>query len=490
MQSVIEGRVFRFGDNINSDIIIPGRYLIYIDPEKLAEHAFERYFESSGLFGTPESCVPMVTRLKQIGVTEFACLIDFGIPADTVLASLPYLDDLRRRCAAATSAVSDQSIEALVRRHGITHLQCTPSMARMLVGDPKSASALAGLERMLVGGEVLSESLAADLKRALPKGTLTNMYGPTETTIWSMTQDVDSQSGPVSIGRPVANTQIYVLDSALNPVPVGVIGDLYIGGDGVARGYFKRPELTRERFIDDPFRRGHRLYNTGDLARHRLDGSLDFLGRSDQQIKLHGYRIELGEIERCLNEHPDIDQAAVAVHGSVDTDLRLIAYLVPTTSIAKVNLENMRQYLLRQLPDYMVPGEFVMLDRLPLTPNGKLDRKALPAPDATTATAAAFVAPETPTEQALAGLWQETLRIDRIGANDNFFESGGHSLLAMQLARRIRERFGVELPLQNVLQRPHLKDLAAHIDNLSSMARAEKELTTGKLAEGFDYGEV
>jgi len=191
-----------------------------------------------------------------------------------------------------------------------------------------------------------------------------------------------------------------------------------------------------------------------------------------------------------LTEHPDVSQAAVAVHGSADTDLRLVAYVVPRASIATVNLENMRQYLLRQLPDYMVPGEFVMLDRLPLTPNGKLDRKALLAPQTTMATAAVFVAPETPTEQALAGLWQETLRIDRIGADDNFFDSGGHSLLAMQLARRIRERFDVELPLQNVLQRPHLKDLAAHIDNLSSMARAEKELTTGKLAEGFDYGEV
>jgi len=459
------------------------------DLDALAEHAFERYFETGGLFGTPESCVPMMTRLKQIGVTELACLIDFGIPADTVLASLPYLDDLRRRCAAASAPV-DQSIDALIRPCGVTHLQCTPSMARMLISDPNSAPALATLERMMVGGEALSEPLAAELRRALPKAKITNMYGPTETTVWSMTHEVDSQAGPVPIGRPIANTQIYVLDSALNPVPVGVVGDLYIGGDGVSRGYFNRPDLTRERFIEDPFRKGQRLYKTGDLARHRPDGTLDFLGRSDHQIKLRGHRIELEEIERCLSDHPDVGQAAATVRGSVDADMRLIAYVVAARTAAKLDLTNLRQYLRRQLPEYMVPGEFVLLDRLPLTPNGKVDRKALPAPDSTAASAATFVAPETPTERALAQLWQEALRIDRIGLNDNFFESGGHSLLAMQLVRQIRERFGVEMPLQSLFQRPHLRDLAARIDHLGSTAMAQQEIVTGKLSKGFEYGEV
>ena len=459
------------------------------DLESLSEHAFERYFESSGLFGTPESCAPMVARLKQIGVTEIACLIDFGIPAETVLASLPYLDELRRRCA-VSSALGDQSIDALIRRHGVTHLQCTPSMARMLIGDPNTASALAGLERMLVGGEALSEPLAAELRLALPKGTLTNMYGPTETTVWSMTHDVESLAGPVPIGRPIANTQIYVLDSALNPVPVGVIGDLYIGGDGVGRGYFKRPELTGERFIDDPFHKGHRLYKTGDLARRRPDGMLDFLGRSDHQVKVRGYRIELEEIERCLHDHPDVAQAAVAVHGSMDTDLRLVAYLVAAKTSAKVDLANLRQHLLRQLPDYMVPGEFVMLDRLPLTPNGKLDRRALPVPDTTTTMDAVFVAPETPTEQVLATLWQEILRVNHIGSNDDFFESGGHSLLAIQVVRRIRERFGVEMPLQSLFQRPRLRDLAAWVDHLDTTAGAQQDVDIGELSKGFEYGEL
>ena len=458
------------------------------DLDALAEHAFERYFESGGLFGTPASCMAMMSRLRQIGVTEVACLIDFGIPADTVLASLPYLDDLRQRCAVATPP-REQSVGALVERYGVTHLQCTPSMARMLLGDPATAQALALLQQMLVGGEALSESLAAELRRALPSASLTNMYGPTETTIWSMTHTVESEAGPVPIGRPIANTQIYVLDSALNPLPVGVIGDLYIGGDGVARGYFKQPELTRERFVADPFRSGQRLYRTGDLARHRPDGTLDFLGRSDHQVKLRGYRIELEEIECCLNDHAEIVQAAVRMEGSDEEESRLIAYVVASNTSARVDSVSLRQYLRRQLPDYMLPSEFVMLDRLPLTPNGKLDRKALRAPEKPTL-ASVIVAPETPTEQVLAKLWHETLRVDRVGRNDNFFESGGHSLLAMQLANRIRDLFGVELPLQHVFQRPRLGDLAAHIDSLSSAATAQREIASGKLAHGFDYGEV
>ena len=460
------------------------------DLEALSEHAFERYFESSGLFGTPASCVPMVARFRQIGVTEMACLIDFGIHVETVLASLPYLDDLRRRCA-ASGVLGDQTIGALIRQHGATHLQCTPSMARMLISDPSSASALAGLDRMLVGGEALSESLAMELRRALPKATLTNMYGPTETTVWSMTHDVEPTTGPVPIGRPIANTQIYVLDEALNPVPVGVVGDPYIGGDGVTRGYFKRPELTAERFISDPFRTGQRLYKTGDLARHRPDGTLDFLGRNDHQVKLRGYRIELEEIERCLNDHPDVAQAVVTVHGPADTDARLIAYLVAVKPSLTPDVAGLRQHVLRQLPDYMVPGEFVVLERLPSTPNGKMDRRALPVPDlTTTATEDGFVAPRTRTEQALATLWEELLRVDRVGSRDNFFEAGGHSLLAVQVVRRIRERSGIDMLLHSLFQRPRLSDLAVWVDHLGTAGTPQHDVAAGELSGEFEYGEL
>jgi natural product biosynthesis luciferase-like monooxygenase protein len=433
------------------------------DMEALAEHAFERYFESSGLFGTPESCVAKIARLKHLGVTEIACLIDFGIPAESVLASLPYLDDLRRRCAAA-GAMGDQSIGALIQRHGVTHLQCTPSMAGMLIADPETAPALGKLEQMLVGGEALSETLAAALKRALTRGTLINMYGPTETTVWSMCHEVTSDAGPVPIGRPMANTQVYILDAAMNPVPVGVTGELHIGGDGVARGYFKRPELNRERFVDDPFRRGQRLYRTGDLARHRRDGSIDFIGRSDNQVKLRGYRIELEEIERALIDHPGVDKAAAALHGAVDGDLRLVAYIVSEKGRIKSDAASLRQYLRSQLPDYMVPGEFVYLDRLPLTPNGKLDRKALLKAEGSYVAGAVFAPPETPTEQTLASLWAEVLRIDRIGLNDNFFELGGHSLLAMHIISRVRGAMSIQLPLRELFAAPTLSGLAARID--------------------------
>ena len=264
-----------------------------------------------------------------------------------------------------------------------------------------------------------------------------------------------------------------------------------IGGDGVTRGYFKRPELTAERFISDPFRTGQRLYKTGDLARHRPDGTLDFLGRNDHQVKLRGYRIELEEIERCLNDHPDVAQAVVTVHGPADTDARLIAYLVAVKPSLTPDVAGLRQHVLRQLPDYMVPGEFVVLERLPLTPNGKMDRRALPVPDlTTTATEDGFVAPRTRTEQALATLLEELLRVDRVGSRDNFFEAGGHSLLAVQVVRRIRERFGIDMPLHSLFQRPPLSDLAVWVDHLGTAGTPQHDVAAGELSGEFEYGEL
>lgn len=466
--------------------------------EALLEFAFERYFETSGLFGTPSTCAGMVKRCKRAGVDEIACLLDFGVPTDRILASLPYLNQVREEAnsnadAAPVGGRSAKrfSVAAQIQRHGVTHLQCTPSLARMLLQDRPTRSALASIRHMLVGGEALPAALARELQTAIG-GDLRNMYGPTETTIWSATQRVVSGTDSVPIGRPIANTQIYILDCCGQPVPAGVPGELFIGGAGVARGYLRRPELTSERFTANRFvpDAKARLYCTGDVGRFLADGSVEYLGRVDHQVKIRGYRVELEEIERLLNEHPDVDQSAVTVHGSMDAELRLIAYLVAARTGSQVDLASLRQYLRRQLPDYMVPGEFVTLERLPLTPNGKVDRKALPAPDSATATATVFIAPETPTEQTLAGLWQKILRVDRIGANDNFFESGGHSLLAMQLVGRIRDRFGVELPLQNLFQRPQLRNLAARIDALSSAAVAKQEIIAGKLAEGFVYGEL
>jgi natural product biosynthesis luciferase-like monooxygenase protein/amino acid adenylation domain-containing protein/FkbM family methyltransferase len=302
------------------------------DMDSLLDHAFERYFETSGLFGTPDTCLQQINRLKASGIDEVACLIDFGVATDTVLASLPLLDELRRRSnPAATTAPIDYSLPAQLVRHQVTHLQCTPSQARMLLADQEALPAWRSLRSLLLGGEALPVDLARQVRDQIP-AKLHNMYGPTETTIWSSTHHVETIAGSVPLGRPIGNTQMYILDRQLQPLPQGVAGELFIGGAGVVRGYHGRPDLTAERFIPDPFGDvpGARLYKTGDRARYRADGVIEFLGRVDQQIKLRGYRIEPGEIETALLEHPQIRQAAVVVRADEATQARLIAYIVPS----------------------------------------------------------------------------------------------------------------------------------------------------------------
>jgi acyl-coenzyme A synthetase/AMP-(fatty) acid ligase/acyl carrier protein len=313
------------------------------------------------------------------------------------------------------------------------------------------------LRVLLTGGDKLGVPPA----RALPF-RLVNHYGPTENTVVSTCADVPTKGIP-PIGRPLPNTQAYVVDRYLQPVPIGVPGELLVGGVQLSPGYWKRADLTAERFIQ-AF--GKRLYRTGDLARWLPDGNIEFLGRIDDQVKIRGFRIELGEIESVIARQPGVREAVVLARD-VGGDKRLVAYVV-----ANVDLEELRTMLRATLPAYMVPAHFVRLSRMPLTPNGKLDRKALPAPERIAAPAE-FVAPSTPTEQALAELWQRVLRIERIGAKDNFFESGGHSLLAMQLVGGVRERFGVELTIKTLFERPMLADLAGAIDALSWLQRSK-----------------
>ena len=300
----------------------------------IMEHAFERYFATAGLFGTPQSCLATVDRLKSLGVDEIACLIDFGVPTDTVLASLRHLDELRRLSNAAVDDAGGQqdfSIAAQVKRHGVTHLQCTPSLAALVASEPEGLEALGSLQTLLLGGEALPASLVA-LLRPVERGRVLNMYGPTETTVWSTCAEVPMADGaPITIGRPIANTRVYVVDSHLRPSPVGVPGELLIGGDGVVRGYLDRPELTRERFVPDVLstRPSDRLYRTGDLARWRSDGTLEFLGRLDHQVKIRGYRIELGEIEAVLARHPAVGEAVVVARTDEGGEPRLVAYVRP-----------------------------------------------------------------------------------------------------------------------------------------------------------------
>ncbi len=442
------------------------------ETEAILDFAFDRYYETSGLFGTPDTCVDITARCAAIGVDEIACLLDFGVDTDAVLDGLPQLEEVRDRANAvfegraeapvAAAPAAEGGIAAHLREYGVTHLQCTPSMARMFLDRDEVRGALGGLRHVMIGGEAFPETLAADLRRAAG-GRVTNMYGPTETTIWSTTWDVDAD-GPVPIGRPIANTTIRILDPWGGVVPSGLPGELCIGGLGVVRGYHARPELTAERFIADPVSADPdaRLYRTGDLARWRDDGVLEFLGRLDHQVKVRGYRIEPGEIEACLESRTDVSRATVVLREDVPGDQRLVAYVV---AAGPVDGDTLRQALGDALPAYMVPSHVVLLDRLPLTPNGKIDRNALPAPRDTATRSAPVVAPANALEATLVQAWTEVLGLAEVGTEDNFFDAGGHSLLVVQLHRLLTERIDRPLSLVDLYRFPTIRSLAHHLSD-------------------------
>lgn len=437
--------------------------------EGILDFAFLRYFDESGLFGTVDDAVARVEEIKSIDVDEIACLIDYGIPAAKVLDGLRPLAEVLRRANGA--AGEDGSLAGLIRAHRVTHLQCTPSMARMLAEDDGARAAMGGLKRLMVGGEALPGKLAADLS-GLIGGPVLNMYGPTETTIWSSVESTTGGEGVVNIGLPIANTALYVLDDAGAPVPDGAEGELWIGGEGVAAGYFRRDDLTAERFRPDPFAGHGRMYRTGDLVRRRPDGRLDFLGRADHQVKLRGHRIELGEIESALETAPGIRQAVVIPREDNPGDVRLVAYV---THDGPVDEAALRTRLSAQLPEVMVPAHIVALDVFPLTPNRKVDRKALPAPSPRVAEAPVAVAAALPgdsVEAAIAGVWARVLGVPSVGRTDNFFTLGGHSLLAVQAHRELKAELGTDrLAITDIFRFPVLSALAQHLSQGAAPAR-------------------
>ncbi|WP_156890233.1 non-ribosomal peptide synthetase [Burkholderia pseudomallei] len=382
---------------------------------------------------------------------------------------LPLLHGARAVIAARDDAADPARLAHLIESSGASLMQATPSTWRMLAqhGWPRSARPLT----LLCGGEALPPALAERLLAHVP--AIWNLYGPTETTVWSTVRRVTTPV--VDIGGPIANTQVYVLDERLRPAPIGVAGELYIGGAGVARGYLNRPELTRERFVDDPFRRGGRLYRTGDLARRRADGNLEYLGRNDFQVKIRGFRIELGEIEAQLAKAHGVQGVALAARDTPTADRRLVAYYVGDASAAAL-----REHAAARLPAYMVPAAYVRLAAWPLTPNGKLDRAALPAPDDEAYARAEYEAPRGEHECKLAAIWRAVLQVERIGRHDDFFELGGHSLLAVRAVTAMRDAFGSDTSLRDLFARPVLKDLAEHA---STAARA-RDAAIPKAARG------
>ncbi|MGA4295062.1 amino acid adenylation domain-containing protein, partial [Ralstonia nicotianae] len=353
-----------------------------------------------------------------------------------------------------------QSLSAALEGSGATVMQATPSTWRLLLESGWSGRP--GL-KALCGGEALPGELAGRLRARV--GRLWNVYGPTETTIWSSAREVDATDagqGVVPIGRPIANTQMYVLDGHQQPVPLGVTGEIYIGGVGVARGYLNRPELTAERFMENPFHGEgrERMYRTGDLGRWLPDGSLAYQGRADAQVKLRGFRIELGEIEARLSQCAGVSEAVVAVREDVPGEQWLVAYYVSGEAI---EAQALREQLQVSLPEYMVPAAYVRLERLPLTPNGKLDRKGLPAPEGQAYASTAYEAPQGEVEQTLAGIWQTLLGVERVGRHDDFFALGGHSLQAVRLVAQVRTQLGAELGLTELFAQPSLSAVAQAI---------------------------
>ncbi|MEG5063351.1 amino acid adenylation domain-containing protein [Microcoleus sp. B3-A4] len=421
---------------------------------------------------------------------------------------LPITTGSRVVVASREVASNGEKLLETLTNSGTTVMQATPASWKMLLAAGWQGN---NQLKILCGGEALPRQLANQL--LLRCASVWNLYGPTETTIWSTLYQVDRKDESVSIGRPIANTQIFILDPYLMPVPVGVFGELHIGGAGLSRGYLNRPELTAEKFIPNPFAEdpihdsfiphpssfilSERLYKTGDLARYLPDGNIEFIGRSDHQVKVRGFRIELGEIEAVLSQYPAVREAIALVREDNPGDKRLVAYIVANSELRGGHgdtdpthsefINHLRVFLKQKLPPYMMPSAFVLLEAMPLTPNGKIDRRSLRAPDINRAEFESnFTEPRTPDEQLIAEIWAEVLGLERVGIHDNFFELGGHSLLATQAISRLREAFQVEVPLRSLFESPTV----ATVTQSLLQYRAEQKLKAPPIKPASRQGEL
>lgn len=419
--------------------------------ELVFQNAYKRYRNENSLIGTQESCEMMSRRLSAIGVDEIANLVDFGIDHDEVLKGV-------QRLAALASVFNGTT-----RRSGrTTMIQTTPSLLKGAIDDPGSTHFFRNLTRMFVGGDQLPYALA-DRVLEVAGSHIYNMYGPTEATVWATAWKVE-KGKKISIGRPLSNIYLYILDDELKPVPPRLPGTIYIGGACLARGYLNQPELTAERFLNDPFRPGKRIYNTGDLGKWTGDGNVEFLGRADHQVKIRGVRIEPGEIERALIQHSNIKTAVVA-EKIINGEKLLVAYLVPENELDTTTL---RLWLSDHLPDYMIPSYFRVIDKIPLSDNGKVDRASLPNPIAVNVIPRSL--PENPTEEALVNLWKTILGVSSLNTTDNFFELGGHSLRVIRLVSGIRQQFGIEIDFRVIFSNVTIKEQARYIQHAREIA--------------------
>jgi len=423
----------------------------------LLDYGFDRYWQTAALLGTPESCQEMVQRLSHAGVDEIACLIDFGIEQELVMEGLERLAVLRQSFD-KTSSSAQQPV-----KQRVTMLQCTPSRLRSLMKDPYSHGFLRSLRTIMVGGEPFPAEIAHNL-RNLTNARILNMYGPTETTVWSATYELPSSAGPVYIGKPIANTQIYLLDPDGYPVPVGVTGELYIGGEGVAQGYLNRDELTAERFLPNKFTGKGRIYRTGDMGRYWPDGNLELFGRRDDQLKVRGYRVEAGEIEAVLLRHGSVREAVVLAQEEASDEKSLVAFVVWKQV---ENTAELRAYVSRFLPYYMLPMRYIGLEKMPLTPNGKVDRNTLRRSGQEGAGHARFVEPTGEIELVMARIWRQVLGREEIGIHDNFFRLGGDSISALQISSQLL-KYDLKLDMKHLFQYPTIAELSGFVQTVDS----------------------
>ncbi|WP_051776054.1 non-ribosomal peptide synthetase [Paenibacillus tyrfis] len=435
--------------------------------DSLIDIAFDRYWQSSSLMGTTTSCLDMVKKLSFIGVNEIACLVDFGLPDSDVMNSLQHL-------AGFKDSLSKANVPS---EKPVTMMQTTPSRLNTLLKDAQSKRFIASLRTLLIGGEPLPDDLIEKI-RETTTAEIYNMYGPTETTIWSSVLQVKGRSNHNNIGSPIANTQMYILNQDLNVLPVGVLGEIYIGGEGIVRGYLHREELTAERFIERPpmlNMTDGKIYKTGDLGKRLPDGTIQFHGRNDSQVKIRGHRIELGEIEAALLAHPALEEVAVIDEGSGNSK-RLVAFYV---SHKGFEMNELRQYLSSKLPFYMVPSLFIPLSKMPLTPNGKIDRVSLKTFKYELSIDTDI--PEGPTtknEEVLVSVWQSVLGVQKISIHDDFFQLGGDSIKAIQVSSRLRH-FEMELDIRDLFKHSTIAVLSPYIKETKRVI--SQDLVEGKV---------